>query len=87
MASLSRILDTNSSKRKLYLRFSLHRLEFSHVIAGDVSLQLAGVRPSEPPLPLGVVNDVEMFPFLEAQVLVSPGVVVVQGHEDLVLIN
>ena len=43
--------------------------------------------PGEPPFPLGVVNDVEMFSFLEAQILVGPGVVVVQGHEDLVLVH
>ena len=71
----------------MYLRFGLHGLQFSHVIAWYVSLKLAGVGLGEPPLSLGVINDVEVLPFLEAQVLVSPGVVVVERNEDLVLIH
>ena len=71
----------------MYLRFGLHGLQFSHVIAWYVSLKLAGVRLGEPPLSLGVINDVEVLPLLEAEVLVSPRVVVIQRHKDLVLIN
>ena len=44
-----------------YSRFSLHRLELGHVVAGDVALELAGVGPREPPLALRVVDDVEML--------------------------
>ena len=62
-------------------RFCLDRLQFGHVVAGDVALLLGGLRPGEPPVALGVVDDLEVFSFLETQVLVSPGVVVVQGHE------
>ena len=36
---------------------------------------------------LRVVDDVEVLPLLEAEVLVGPGVVVVQRHEDLVLVH
>ena len=71
----------------MYLRFGLHGLQFSHVIAWYVSLKLAGVGLGEPPLSLGVINDVEVLPLLEAEVLVSPRVVVIQSHKDLVLIN
>ena len=70
-----------------YSRFSLHRLELGHVVAGDVALELAGVGPREPPLPLGVVDDVQMFSLLEAEVLVSPRIVVIKRDENLVLIN
>ena len=68
-------------------RFCFDRFEFGHVVAGDVALLLGRLGPGEPPVALGVVDDLEVFSFLETQVLVSPGVVVVQGHEDLVLIN
>ena len=71
----------------MYLRFGLHGLQFSHVIAWYVSLKLAGVGLGEPPLSLGVINDVEVLPLLEAEVLVSPRIVVIQRHKDLVLIN
>ena len=71
----------------MYLRFGLHGLQFSHVIAWYVSLKLAGVGLGEPPLSLGVINDVEVLPLLEAEVLVGPRVVVVQRHEDLVLVH
>ena len=71
----------------VYSRFCLHGLELGHVVAGDVALELAGVGPREPPLPLGVVDDVQMLSFLEAEVLVSPRIVVVERDENLVLIN
>ena len=45
------------------------------------------MRPGKPPFPLGVVDDVQMLSFLEAEVLVSPRIVVVKRDENLVLIN
>lgn len=71
----------------VYSRFCLHGLELGHVVAGDVALELGGVGPGEPPLALRVVDDVEVLPLLEAEVLVGPRVVVVQRHEDLVLVH
>ena len=46
------------------------------------------MRPSEPPLPLGVVDDVHVLALLKAQVLVSPGkmiVALVVGRNNLCL--
>ena len=71
----------------MYSRFRLDTLQLRHVVARDVALELGGVGPRKPPLPLGVVDDVQMLSFLEAEVLVSPRIVVVERDENLVLIN
>ena len=62
-------------------------MELGHVVAGNVSLEFSGVRPGEPPLSLSVIDDVEMLTLLKAEVLISPGIIVIQSNEHFVLIG
>ena len=61
----------------VYSRFCLHGLELGHVVAGDVALELGCVGPGEPPFALGVIDDVQVLPLLEAQILIRPRIIVV----------
>ena len=65
------------------LRFCLNRFEFGDVVARYVALLLGGFRPGKPPVALSVVDDLQMFSFLEAEVLVCPGVIVVERDKNL----
>lgn len=64
-------------------RLGLDGLQLGHVIGRDVTLLPGGFAPSQPPVTLGVVEDLQVFAFPEAQVFVGARVVVVQRHEDL----
>lgn len=64
------------------LRFSLDWLQFRHIIRRYVSLLLGRFWSCKPPVPLRIVQNFQVLPFLEAQIFVSSRIVVVQGDEN-----
>lgn len=65
------------------LRFCFDGLEPSDVVGWNVPFQPGGLGLGIPPVPLSVVQYVKVLTLLEGQVLVSAGVVVIQGNECL----
>ena len=82
-STLLKALSLMKVKNVVYLRFSFHRLQFGHIVARDVAFLLCCLGPCEPPITLGIIDNLQVFAFLEAQVLVGPCVVVIQGHKHL----
>ena len=65
------------------LRFSLDGFLLGDVVGWDVAFLLGGATPGEPPVALGVVENVEVFSLFKGQAFVCSRVVVVQCHESL----
>lgn len=66
---------------KQHSRLSFYTLQLGHIVGGNVSFLFGGLGPRKPPVPLSVVQDLQVLPLTEAQVLVCSGVVVIQRDE------
>lgn len=63
------------------LRLGFNGFEFGNVIWWNVALLTSALWASKPPVALSVVEDLQMLPLSETEVLVRPRVVVIQGDE------
>ena len=75
-----------------YSRLCLEAPVFSHVVRRNVALQLlAGAVgpflqvPGQPPALVGLVQDLELVPRVETQVLSRPSLVIKESHKELAL--
>ena len=64
-------------------RLSFDGLELGNIVGWDVALLLGSFASSQPPVSLSVIDDFQVLSFFEAQVLVCPGIIVIQSHKDL----
>lgn len=65
------------------LRLGLYGLQLGDIVAGNVALLSGPLAPRQPPVALSVVQYLQMLALPEAQILVGPGVIVVEGDEYL----
>lgn len=64
------------------LRLCFDRLELGHIVGWDVSFLFGQLAAGQPPVTLGVIDDLKVLPLLEAQVFIRSGVIVIQGNKD-----
>ena len=67
--------------RKQHSRLSFYTLQLGHIVGGNVSFLLGGLGACKPPVPLCVIEDLQVLPLAEAQILICSGVVIIESDE------
>lgn len=65
-----------------YSRFGFYGLQASDIVRGNVAFLLRFLTSSQPPVSLGVIEDLQMLTLPEAKVFIGSSVIVVKSHEN-----
>lgn len=63
-------------------RLRLKTLHFCNIVGGDVAFSFSCLGPSIPPITLSVIDNLQNFSFLEAEVLICSGIIIIQCHKQ-----